>query len=108
MLGLVWSVYYSRSLVAYYVMLTYITITITDMSEVAGLSKTLETVNSELVEMMKCSEQQESDLDLLREEWLLEKNELSTSICQLTASLLKLKEETSVEVKKPIYTNLMA
>lgn len=71
------------------------------MSEVAGLNKTLETVNSDLVEMMKCSEQQESDLDLLRKEWLQEKSELLTSVCQLRTSLeneLKVKEETVIEV----------
>lgn len=72
------------------------------MNEMAGLSKTLETVNSELMEMMKSSEEQESELDLLKEEWMEERSELSISNCKLKALLedeTRLKEESCAEVR---------
>lgn len=65
------------------------------------LSKTLESMNSELLEMMKFSEQQVSDVKIMKDEWVFEKSELSRSISELSSTLEKEmneKEQTSLEV----------
>ena len=67
----------------------------------AGLNKALENVNCEILEMMKCSQEQESDFDRLQKDWLQERDLLSSSITQLRSSLeheMKVKEETLAEV----------
>ncbi len=65
------------------------------------MSKTLESMNSELLEMMKFSEQQVSDVKIMKDEWVLEKSEMSRSLSELSSSLekeMKEKEQTALEV----------
>ena len=69
------------------------------------MSRTLESMNSELVEMMKFSEQQVSDVKIMKDEWVLEKSELSRSLSELSSTLekeMKEKEQTSLEVSDRI------
>ena len=58
-------------------------------------------MNSELLEVMKYSEQQVSDVKIIKDEWALEKSELSHSLSDLSSTLekeMKEKEQTSLEV----------
>lgn len=55
--------------------------------EVAELNQMLESVNSELLDVMKCSEEREADIQTIKEQWLEEKQEMSSSIEQLSSSL---------------------
>lgn len=50
------------------------------------LTATLESMNSELLEMTMDSEQQASEAQQLRERWVQEKNEMSGLVVQLRTS----------------------
>lgn len=61
----------------------------------------MESMNIDLLEMMKFSEQQVSDVKIMKDEWGFEKSELSHSISELSSTLEKEmneKEQTSLEV----------
>lgn len=65
----------------------------------AKLTNRLESMNRDLLEMIKYSEQQEYEIQQLSEEWLKERSAWSVSVAQLRSSLERELKQKELKVR---------